>query len=1755
MHKPGSKGGGFRIGGNKWNRRFVWVENNAVHYGPAERKSERSVPLNELKSVRVCTEREIADEKGPQQYLRNGWRLSTRDKVIIFVSEQQSERDAWVGGLNVFIRKAHANDLDDDDEVTYRQLQESSRAFNETARRSTSVFSTANFNSDEMDQLMEDEEAVRVRLETIFRKESGELRRKFFDEMDDAITAEESAVTQMRSRSQSMANISRSPSIIRPDDDDNEGRTQANVNEIQRQSDRDEAKELERQRTLEEDRKLREAHEAERLRALEEEQRRNAEHLQSCVEAQEALADLETSSRLAVFNECTLAEAEVSSQERKSRATVIAIVELRRAESIAAFKRQQEDSVLDFTSQEAEMRHQIEFAEERDSAVVIDAKSIDMARAQKKERNRLGDELRALEKRFASEKMNISAEESTSRKAATQEEAREFAKTRELHDSAHKAIRVALAQQLQDAHERHVAAQVEEQQQYICNEAAKRDELSSGSIDCFGEIVSMASQHRVDALLRMEQRLRIAAEDHQLKLEGERQDLIDEESMERGDCESEARDTLEQIASQWVAAERQVTAAIAKRVAAEAEAMRLHQLNQRNAMLDEEAQRRNQYTLDESEQWSKSVANAALASKRQAEQSSREREKRTLSENKKARESLASAEGKARQTLRSEESADRSSLGSAVTKSQEQSRKREQHRKALQQAALAYEEREEENARVTHISMESSEWDATTQRLTLLWNGHYMGERIVEEEMSDRTTLSIAMDCGAEEAEEAAAKRVAATMRLIGAEEDNRSDVLNEMMTGLDALSQLHARGTQAASLRVEERLRLIKQFHAHADQSHEEIVSNEMHDWETIRAQAEESTAHAELAAARRKDDAAAVLMRTHELERKTVARSEAEGRIEAEEEGDTEWSELMDACAIGRERIESRVRARNASLQESIDKLLHSERDTRSAAVATERDERDFIEQASVNELPKALAIHSGTTTATEVAAQEATSQGAPTPQQTSPEKSSQGESYTTPPVDDDRASISSRSTSDSTRNSANRRSRAATIAMRQAAAAQAAAAAEEQLRTERAALEQFVKRGCWMFKPGSQASSGASSRWFGGSKWHKRFVWVRGNAVLYGEKPEKPEKPLQFQSLRKVSLVSALDAERENCPKELRSFVWKLSTSEKTIFFACQSERDRNNWIKYLEVLTKNQDLESTVNSVRSFAASLAYEQTGWNVEGEDDYDGEYFEEGEEEEGEEELTDPFAEDEPYQETPVAKPKEEQPAASTPQFVPNGAGLDHLGDDVVLPDTFEGWCNLLQTEESREREDLSDAQERHRSRMIRERGEFHLSTRMSTLSADTAATSDAPVVAHSPSAQHQASPSNGASSGALVEDNLVSSQSMAAASRRDRSSTIARRDEALQKRADAVAAAIAAETAERERIVTTGSWMYKPRSKSNTSSIMRSISSIGGTSWNKRYVWVDVRKSRILYGEKPGKPEKEVPMRAIQSIYPLPPDVMKREGAPKNLWTLGFKITADDRTILWAATDAKVRKAFIDFLTPVAKRQPSGLQPRPQAYGSLNNDLDEEGQFEDPFADDYYDEDYDPEYDDSEVKNDDNEGTEVSGGPTTVKKQRQPRTAAGHRGRSLAREPQVPLMSMGMFLLQVGGIAHLCKEEGLVGVGVANGEGLLIQSAGEVNAHVAGRAAKVSSIAQSLRSGHRRHDSQIGGSGPSETTSPRPRASTLSTSITSAGSSLPRNNPPISILIEIEGPQHHVRTISMASTSHAGDIVCLAIHQNPLR
>jgi len=275
---------------------------------------------------------------------------------------------------------------------------------------------------------------------------------------------------------------------------------------------------------------------------------------------------------------------------------------------------------------------------------------------------------------------------------------------------------------------------------------------------------------------------------------------------------------------------------------------------------------------------------------------------------------------------------------------------------------------------------------------------------------------------------------------------------------------------------------------------------------------------------------------------------------------------------------------------------------------------------------------------------------------------------------------------------------------------------------------------------------------------------------------------------------------------------------------------------------------------------------------------------------------------------------------------------------------------------------------------------------------------------------------------------------------------------------------------------------------------------------------VWVE--NGRLLYGEKQGKPERTVLLQSIQSVYALPPDVMKGEGAPRQLWSFGFKLTADDRSILWAAPDFITRRAFIEFLSPMAKRQPSGLHPRASVnyYGSVNNDESVVNDDVDPFEDDYDDND-NAEESTNEVsassKTESNLGGPKSGQTGKTKKS---------STKSFVHDPVVPLSSTSMFASQIEQLCCPRRDEGLSGVAVVNTDGLCLRAAGELDAYGASRVVKVAAAARRLA---QKNSSTADGSGVRM----------------------------VSLVVECEAQGSSGRTVSMGSADGVNELWFIAI------
>jgi hypothetical protein len=109
----------------------------------------------------------------------------------------------------------------------------------------------------------------------------------------------------------------------------------------------------------------------------------------------------------------------------------------------------------------------------------------------------------------------------------------------------------------------------------------------------------------------------------------------------------------------------------------------------------------------------------------------------------------------------------------------------------------------------------------------------------------------------------------------------------------------------------------------------------------------------------------------------------------------------------------------------------------------------------------------------------------------------------------------------------------------------------------------------------------------------------------------------------------------------------------------------------------------------------------------------------------------------------------------------------------------------------------------------------------------------------------------------------------------------------------------------------------MHKNRSTKNDKGIFGGLRSVGGKDFNRRFIQVVESNRTIVYGEKPDKPEKRIPMQTVSKIRLLTKEQMKSEGAPTAFLEFGWALTTEDKEIIWAAESADARDSWMNFLT----------------------------------------------------------------------------------------------------------------------------------------------------------------------------------------------------------------------------------------------
>lgn len=1669
MHKPGSKGGFRLVGGNKWNRRYVWIQANAVHYGQEPKKSERSVPLKELRSVRACAKNEVMDEKGPQQYSANGWKLTTQDKSIIFVTENQADRDSWVLALSKHIKRLQHPELDDEDELAYsesRRLSEPpldrqssmGQSFAGAGGRSMSVMSTQHFNSDEIDELMEGEEIEREGLEKHMMKGFRDLSQKYFDEMETAIAAESRAASEARQRAASLSlERARSMSMLTPRRDASQPAS------------------------------------PEGKKSNDDEATRAAAAQQALLQAQrQSLSDTEQNQRevLVGAEHATLREMDESFVSRLKELSSAEAARREAARKEWERRRQQEGA--DLMQAEASARRQLEQAEGKEANRLQVDKDKDMKRSRDEQSSREESERKSRDAARRAQLDSFASGESEQRRTVIKDHTDGVA---QLHVLFTTELRAVEAKLLQDEALRIAFAQRNQREDLVgVEESARSDVVISEENERAANFGSRWEREKQAAERAAKERIEEAVKAIRRRHEAEQVELLDAELSRRGAVVDAYDESSLSLMDRFHHEASKAHEAALQRIEAAAAALREAHVAQQQALIRSEADARKGWL----QEYAKAVQHNVTLGKdgrTSAEAKFKARAAREESARAAQRAALEKSESDQRlANVATSEQSERTSLATVAKEHLAKARKKQERRETLQKQ-LGNDEAEQRFAimskqEVPARTFLSQFWQVSSESL-------FGALRCIDDECTERVQLSIFNDMELREAIALTECRLRVEA-CVADEASLRSDTCSSREQELSELKSSECEHREQRVKYIAQKIEEQRCVMSACDAAKEETMFEAHRSWESIGMLFTEGRSAAELLTAQRLNNIAAILAKELEVQRNHFSRGEVETRMEIEEEEETEWAPIPQVAAKRWKVILEADAARRKALDEGKAKQDVQERTT---LVSQEHDSRG--RDVLVPEEHERLALHTEYLAATQRLMAKATQDATPATDTAVPSTSSPASSS---------------------------RSRGMTVSQRDAKAAEkkrieeAIAAQEALWKEEQAIVTKFVHNGSWVYKPGSQATKSSVFR-IGGSKWNKRYLWVSGNDLVYGEKPRKAEKSVPLKSIRKVEAIRALEADREGSPKDLREYVWKLSATDKSILFACTSDKDRSSWIRFLEVISGQSDLESVTTSIRSFAAASGI--YGTNSVNDDDNNDDQFSEGE---------DPFADDDDDMEDADDKnTAAKEPTRTSSAAAAENQSLTFISSDSsrVLQEkrrsglepasfTLEQWIQILQEEETDQRDAMESAEKRYRTKIIDSARE---------------------------EMQQRIEKEATAAQGSFVVG-------------RPRGDTKARSQESVR-RAEEAAARAAAEVKERSAIVQKGAWMYKPRSKSTTSSaFMRSLSSIGGSTWNKRYVWV--KDEKICYGERPGKVEKEVALKAIQSVYAVPPATMQSEGAPQAYWTLGFKLTADDRSIMWAAPDAKTRKAFIDYLTPLAKRQPSGLQPRNNAYDvrhSLNNDTDgvDDDELENPFGDD---DDENSPYDitkgPSDRSGEEQKRTasleEVSGGPTTRSKRNRRQSTVSL---AIKREPEIPLTNLPMFLQNTEQLTQLRKEEGLVGVGVASGDGLCLRSVGEVDGMLCGRTARLMCLSESLHGGPLAVVGKRRGSSASPHDDQRPTPRHHAREPSPGGSTRgivasAQRKAPLRIEVEIDSASgQHAKVVSCGSVTGHLDLLFTTVHQ----
>jgi hypothetical protein len=668
------------------------------------------------------------------------------------------------------------------------------------------------------------------------------------------------------------------------------------------------------------------------------------------------------------------------------------------------------------------------------------------------------------------------------------------------------------------------------------------------------------------------------------------------------------------------------------------------------------------------------------------------------------------------------------------------------------------------------------------------------------------------------------------------------------------------------------------------------------------------------------------------------------------------------------------------------------------------------------------------------------------------------------------------------------------------------------------------------------------------------------------LYGAKQLVGDNTIPLRTVRKVMVSSAADAKKDNCPKDMQNLVFRIDTWDKYYLFACGSARDRELLVRFFQWRTKqnasdDDDDDDGDGASLMLAESVARFENSSTVSSPTASRRSVSPVGSHTSHTSPSNRGASQQQSLQQqqrssfvvtdtrsssggaTRATTSQRNLPPAPPPPPAPPAQALD---GDVLDDVTFE--------EEAERIGLVVNIEIKARAAMLAAYKSFAGSTTAATATEEVKSTageqpaeakaaaplpSEPPAPAPPPPSTTN-SPPNNSSSPAVTQTSSVNAPPAGTSANRRRASMSSSAGAAaviIQQQQQRAEAELNRQRLQREMeahaaFVTKGAWMHKPRSKPAGGA--SSLFNLGGSSWNKRFVWV--ANNRVCYGEKQGKVEKDVLLSTIRSVHVVSSDTMKAEKAPASMQELGWRLIAAERTIIFAAADAAARKHFVEFLSPKAVT-PSSTKAgvRGGADDSRNEHLIDYADDYDEGQEDLYEEEEeeDPPFADADNAGGDNmaamtlEGSRSGGGgdgsgvagdggrgggerapSATSSAAPSPSNRAANGGavsnQSLAggvplspglgparrsslvrakalpvlgkpKEPEVPLATLRSFVSRVDDGVVLNKTDGLIGAALATGEGLVVRKVGGIDERFVGKAALVLSAASKLRSKQR--------------------------------------------------------------------------------